>query len=165
MEITGSYTFNGSREQVWNLLMDANAIAKAIPGVQEMIPLQDEALAWKAVAKIGVASVSGTYIGYIRMSEVDPLNHYRLTVNGEGQQSIINGTALLTLENDPERQGILLTWNAEANIAGRLAGVAQRVVKAAAGLLSRQFFNALAKQLSPEVIPDSASLTNTAPDI
>jgi carbon monoxide dehydrogenase subunit G len=160
MEITGSYTFNASREQVWNLLMDANAIAKAIPGVQAMIPIEGEPLAWKAVAKIGIASVSGTYSGYIRMSDVDPMKQYRLTVSGEGQQSIINGTALLKLEDDSK--GVLVNWTAEANIAGKLAGIAQRVVKAAAGLLSRQFFSALARQL-PQA-EASNSLPTNLPD-
>jgi len=147
MEINGTYAFSADQDAVWRLLMDPDAIAKAIPGVQEMIPIEGETNAWRAVAKIGVGAISGTYAGVVRLSDVEPPNRYRLTVSGEGQQSIINGTALLTLTHDAEQQQTILTWDAEANVSGKLASIGQRVVKSAAGLMSKMFFGALAKQL------------------
>jgi uncharacterized protein len=154
MELTGTYTFDAPLSVVWELLMNPDSIAKALPGVNEMLPIEGEDLAWKAVAKIGVASISGTYAGYIRMSEVQAPNQYRLTVSGEGQQSIINGTALLVLSPDPDNtQKTLLNWNAEANISGKLAGVGQRLIKSAAGMLSKQFFNGLARQIPSTAQP------------
>jgi carbon monoxide dehydrogenase subunit G len=130
--------------------MNPDAIAKAIPGVKEMIPLEGETNAWKAVAKLSVASVSGSYTGLIRMTEIDAPNQYRLTVSGEGQQSIINGTALIKLESDTDSTTTIVSWDADAHLSGKLAGIAQRLVKVAAGLLSRQFFGGLARQLGAE---------------
>lgn len=158
MEITGAYTFNADQETVWKLLMDPNAIAKAIPGVQQMIPIEGEVNAWRAVAKIGVGVISGTYTGMVRMSDVEPPNRYQLTVSGEGQQSIINGTALLTLNYDADHRQTVITWDADASISGKLASIGQRVVKSAAGLMSKMFFGALAKQLpiSESVISDES---------
>ncbi len=147
MEINGIYTFSADQDVVWKLLMDPDAIAKAIPGVQEMIPIEGETNAWRAVAKIGVGAISGAYAGVVRMSDIGPPNRYRLTVSGEGQQSIINGTALLTLSYDAAQRQTILTWDAEANVSGKLASIGQRVVKSAAGLMSKMFFGALAKQL------------------
>jgi carbon monoxide dehydrogenase subunit G len=147
MEIIGDFTFNADQETVWRLLMDPQAIAKAIPGVNELVPLDGEFNAWRAVAKIGVAQVSGTYAGIVRMSEVEPPNQYRLAVSGEGQQSVIGGAALIKLTYQPEQKITVVSWEAEANISGRLASVGQRLIKAAAGLVSRQFFQSLAKQL------------------
>jgi carbon monoxide dehydrogenase subunit G len=147
MEITGNYLFDADQETVWTLLMNPDAIAKALPGVQEMVPIEGETNAWRAAAKIGIASVSGTYTGIVRITEMSPPNTYRLTVGGEGQQSVINGTALMTLTYDPEQKKTIVSWDAEANISGKLASIAQRLVKAAAGLMSKQFFGALAKQL------------------
>lgn len=147
MEISGSYTFDADQETVWSVLMDPNAIANAIPGVKDLVPVENEANTWRAAAKIGVASVSGTYAGVIKMTEIDAPNQYRLTVSGEGQQSIIGGTALLKLNYMPDQNQTVVTWEAEANISGKLASVGQRVIKAAAGLMSRQFFQGLARQL------------------
>jgi carbon monoxide dehydrogenase subunit G len=158
MEITGSYTFPFDQAAVWNVLMSPNAIAKAIPGVQEMIPVEGESHSWTAVARLNVATVTGSYTGKVHMSEIDAPNQYRLTVSGEGQQSIINGTALIRLEAKPgEKPETIVHWTAQANLAGKLASVAQRLIQVAASLLSRQFFGALAKQLGAAASADTSS--------
>jgi carbon monoxide dehydrogenase subunit G len=148
MELSGNFTFDADQETVWNVLMDPNAIAKAIPGVSELVPLEGEENAWRAQARIGIASVSGAYAGIVRMGEQNPPHQYRLSVSGEGQQSIISGSALITLNHNPETRQTHLTWEAQANISGKLASIAQRVIKAAAGMLSKQFFNSIANQIS-----------------
>jgi hypothetical protein len=148
MQITGSYTFPYDQAAVWNILMNPDAIAKAIPGVQEMIPIEGENNAWKAVARLNVAAVTGSYTGRVQMTEIEAPHQYRLTVSGEGQQSIISGTALIRLEPKAEEPAsTVVSWTAEANLVGKLASVAQRLIQVAASLLSRQFFGALARQL------------------
>jgi carbon monoxide dehydrogenase subunit G len=147
MKISDTFTFDADQQAVWNLLMDPQAIAKALPGVDALEPIEGEKFGWRATAKLGIASINGTYAGIVRMSEIDPPSQYRLTVNGEGQQSIIGGTALLKLSYDPEKQKTILTWDADANVSGKLASIAQRLVSAAALMLGKQFFKALANQL------------------
>jgi hypothetical protein len=147
MNLQGSYTYKADQETVWNLLMDPDAIAKAIPGVPEMEPLPDETDAWHANARIQVASIGGTYGGTIRITEKEPPNQYRLTVGGEGQQSIINGSAFIRLEYNEDTQETEVIWDGEANVAGKLAGVGQRLIAATANMLSKRFFKALADQL------------------
>lgn len=155
MELSGNFTFNADQETVWQLLMDPNAIAQALPGVDQLDPLEGEENAWRAEAKIGIAAVSGRYAGIVRMSEQQPPTQYRLTVSGEGQQSIISGSALISLSYDEEAKQTLLDWKAEANISGKLASIGQRVIKAAANMMSKQFFGGLARQLPPEEQPES----------
>ncbi|MBI5930671.1 MAG: carbon monoxide dehydrogenase subunit G [Chloroflexi bacterium] len=147
MELTGSHTFEADQQTVWTLLMDPEAIAKAIPGVKELIPIEGEEMTWRAAAKVGFAALSGHYAGIIKMSEVEAPNQYRLTVNGEGQQSVISGTALIKLTYHPEKNETLVSWDAEANISGKLASLGQRLIGAGANVMSKQFFHELAKQL------------------
>ncbi len=149
MEINGTFDFPAPQQAVWDALMDPNVIAQAIPGVKEMKAVDGEPNTWRADAKVGVASISGTYTGIIKMSEVDAPHRYRLTVSGEGQQSIIGGTALLELSYDSDNNQTHLIWTADANISGKLASIGQRLIKSAAGLLSRQFFQGVAKQIPP----------------
>ena len=155
MELSGQYNFTADQEIVWQHLMNPDVIARALPGVEAMIPVEGEENAWRAEAKIGIAAINGRYVGFVRMSEQSPPNQYRLTVNGEGQQSIINGTALITLTHDADTQQTLLNWQADANISGKLASIGQRVIKAAAGMLSKQFFGAVANQLPNQEIKPS----------
>src|SRR5215207_5523382 len=135
--------------------MKPDAIANAIPGVQQMVPLENEPDAWRTTARLSVASLNGTYKGVIRMSELDPPRQYRLTVTGEGQQSIIDGTALIKLEAVPDSDTpkTNVSWIAEANLSGKLASIAQRLISVAASMLSRQFFSGLARQLGESNMP------------
>jgi carbon monoxide dehydrogenase subunit G len=165
MKISDTYYFDAVQHTVWDVLMNPDAIAKAIPGVDRLVPIEGETNAWKATAKIGIAAVSGTYNGTVRMTELVPPDQYRLTVNGEGQASIINGSALLTLSFDAEKNKTLVSWNADANVAGRLAGVGQRLIAVAATMLAKQFFRSLARQLpatdtSPELAKEENGITD-----
>lgn len=147
MKLTDKFVFDADQEAVWNVFMSPEAIAKALPGVDKLDPVEGEASAWRAVAKINIASVTGSYAGTIRMTDVQPRDRFTLVVAGEGQQSIINGTAVLSLTYDPGQGKTLLTWEAEAKLSGKLASIGQRLISGAASLLSRQFFQGLAKQL------------------
>lgn len=147
MEITGKFSFKADQETVWRLLMDPQAIANALPGVDRLVPLEGEANAWRATVKIGIASVSGMYSGTVRLSDLNPPHEYRLTARGEGRQSIIGGSVLLRLSYDPQSGCTNLNWVADAHISGKLASIGQRVIGAAALLLSKLFFRALARQL------------------
>ena len=150
MNISGDYSFDANQETVWATLMNTDAIAHALPGVDNLVPVEGEADTWAATAKIGIGMVSGTFSGKISMSEQEPPNQYRLTVSGEGQQSLINGSAVIKLRYDESNQKTFLTWDAEAQISGKLAGIGQRVYKAAAKTMSKQFFKGLASQIPAE---------------
>lgn len=82
------------------------------------------------------------------MADIVAPDQYRLIVNGEGQQSIIGGSVLISLTDEDDHT--LITWDAEANISGKLARVGQRVIKAAATMMSNRFFQGLEDQLEDE---------------
>ena len=147
MKLGGSYRFGKPRAQVWATLMDPDAIATAIPGVEEFLPVEGEENAWLAVAKVSMAVVSGRFEGNVRMSEIEAPNSYRLTVSGEGQGSIINGSVLMKLEDSDGGAATTLHWDADANISGKLARIGQRLIKAAANMMSKRFFSGLARQI------------------
>lgn len=150
MQLNGSYTFDADQKTVWALLMNPDAIAQALPGIKTLIPIEGEAMAWRAAAKVDVTGLNGNYAGTIRVSEVEAPTQYRLTVNGEGQQSIIGGTALIKLSYDPDKNQTLLNWDGEATIANTFASIAQQLVRAGATMMSKQFFQGIAKQLPTE---------------
>jgi uncharacterized protein len=147
MKLSDKFTFDAEQEAVWNVLMNPDAIAQALPGVDHLVPIEGEANAWRVTVKLSVASVNGVYSGTIRMTDIEPMTRYVLTVSGEGQQSIIGGVAQINLSYDAEKQKTVINWEADANLSGRLASIGQRLVSAAASMLSRQFFQSIAKQV------------------
>ncbi|MDQ7035960.1 MAG: carbon monoxide dehydrogenase subunit G [Anaerolineae bacterium] len=151
MELTGKYTFEADQQSTWDLLMNTKAIAAAMPGVQELIPVEGAENQWRAEASLKIGAIGGTYTGVISMSEHDEPSKYRLTVEGEGQASIINGTAVIELlPNSDDSNKTTIQWVAEANISGKLARVGQRLIKATANMMSKRFFSALAKMLESD---------------
>jgi carbon monoxide dehydrogenase subunit G len=149
MKLSGTYTFNAEQQTVWKLLMDPDAIARALPGVEKLTPVEGEPMTWKATIKLGLAMISGTFSGTIRITEIQAPERYRLAVNGEGQQSIIDGSALIMLTPDPGGAAkTALNWEGAANISGRLAGIGQRLIGSVATMMANQFFGGIAKQLS-----------------
>ena len=149
MQIIGEYLFNHNQQTVWNLLMDPQAIAKALPGVQQLVPIDGEIDAWRADAQIDLATVRGHYGGEIRLSEQSPIDSYRLAVKGIGQNSIFNGAALMRLSYDADQQQTAVRWEAEVQVSGKLASIGQQLVGVVANVMSKQFFQALDKQLPP----------------
>jgi hypothetical protein len=157
MEFTGSYTLKGDIQKVWELMVDPDAIAKAVPGVKAMTPVEGETDTWRAEAKIGFSAISGNYAGIIHMTDRNPPNSYRLNIKGEGQQSHIQGHAEISLTYDAAAGTTTVAWDAHADIAGKLARIGQRVIKAAANFLARQFFGNLAKQLDPNAVVEATA--------
>lgn len=148
MELSGHYIFNFDQHAVWDRLMNPDAIAQAIPGVREMIPVAGEANTYRAVAKPGLVALSGVTSGIIRLSDLDAPHQYRLAVAGDGQESPVNAAALIKLtplEDDPTRTRV--DWTAQVTLAGKLAGAGSSLIPVTISVVSRQFFTALAKQL------------------
>ena len=151
MEIVGNYTFEADQQTTWELLMNTDAIAVAMPGVQELIPVEGEDNKWRAEAKLRVGPIGGTFSGVLTMSDYAEPDQYRLSVEGEGQASVINGTALIDLKpNEENADHTTITWTAEANISGKLASLGQRLIKATANTMSKRFFSDLAKNLESD---------------
>lgn len=151
MKLNGSYTFNAPQQQVWDALMNPSIIASALPGVDALVPIDGEPNTWRAEAKLKIATISGSYSGTIRMRDIDTPNQYRLVVEGDGQNSIINADTVISIAPVPDDTNkTALTWEAEANISGKLASIGQRLINATANMMSKRFFNELAQQ-----IPDS----------
>lgn len=146
MNFMGSYYFDADQPTVWGLLMDSQTIASALPGVDQLIPIEGETDAWTANAKISAAIISGTFTGTIRMTERNPIDSFRLTLNGEGQGSVISGTALISLTYNSGLEQTIIQWDANADLSGSLARIGQSAMKVAANIMTKQFFRNLAKQ-------------------
>ena len=81
MKLADTFTFDADQETVWKLLMDPDAIAKAMPGVDALIPIEGEPNSYRATAKIGIANVNGVYTGVVRLSEITALGTWYLSTN------------------------------------------------------------------------------------
>ena len=144
MKIHGSYTFDAPQDEVWALLMDPQAIAKAIPGVENFHPVGEND--YEAQIKLGLGAISGQYAGRVTISDVDAPTHYKMTVGGKGQRGFVNGAGSITLE--PQDAKTVVHYTGDAALGGQLAGIGQRLVEGAARTIINQGFKSLESQLA-----------------
>ncbi len=145
MKIAGRFVFDGSRTEVWDLLMDPDVLRGAIPGVQEWREAGPDD--YEATMKIGIAAVSGTYRGRVTAVDQIPPASYTLRVEGSGGPGFITAEGHVRLTEEPGPQTVM-EYDGDAQVGGALAGIGQRMLPGVAKLLIGQGLKSMAKQLA-----------------
>jgi uncharacterized protein len=148
MKITGEHAFVSSRERVWAALEDPQMLANALPGVKRLdVTGPDE---YALTVSVGVGSVKGTYDGTFRITDKLEGESCAVRANASGGPGSVEAVAQMRMR-DGESGGALLTYEADANVTGPLAGVGQRLIGSAAKRTTREFLEGLDRQIqSPQ---------------
>ena len=139
MKIKGSYSVSAERDQVWAALNDEGVLSRCIPGVKTLEKISSTEFAATVTTKVG--PVKATFSGEVTLSELDPPNGYR--ISGEGQGGVAGfakGTCLVSLAEVQAQTD--LTYEAEAQVGGKLAQIGSRMVVGVAKKTADQFFAA-----------------------
>ncbi len=148
MHLSDTFTFQAAQLAVWDALMDIEGIAAAL-GVHRIVPLAGRAQLWRATIRFKWLLINSTASYLVQMSEVNAPHSYRLTVSGEGRQSLVSGTGVIRL-NALSNTHTRLDWHAESAFAPALQRVAQPLIKQTVSTLSRTFFSRLAAYISAQ---------------
>lgn len=144
MQVQGKFTFEAPIEQVWDLLLDAQALSACIPGCEKLDPTGEDQ--YDVVMKVGVGAVRGTYKGKVAVQDKEPPKHYKLAVEGSGSAGFVRGHALIDLES--QGGSTLVSVVGDSQVGGPVAGVGQRMMGGVAKMLMNQFFQCLQSQLA-----------------
>ena len=139
MKVEGAYSFPGSPEKVWSLLLDPESLRSCIPGCESLTETAPDQ--WDAVMKIGVAAIKGTYKGKVAIADKQPPAGYTLQVEGSGGPGFVKGAAKISLS--PEADGTKVSVDGDGQVGGMIAGVGQRMLPGVAKMLMNQFFACL----------------------
>lgn len=142
LEMKGVYELPVPRERVWAALNDPEMLKACIPGCEELEKVSDTEFRAVAVAKVG--PVKARFKGNVTLSDFDAPASYRITGQGDGGiAGFAKGGAVVRLE--PTDTGTTLSYEAEAQIGGKLAQIGQRLVAGTAKKIADQFFENFAK--------------------
>jgi carbon monoxide dehydrogenase subunit G len=144
MQVTGSYTFAASRDRVWDLMLDPDAIASCIPGCERLEP--DGENRYRARITLGIAAIVGTYEGIVVISDKVEHESYKLSVEGQGKPGFVKGDAAISLVAD----GNQTTVNVIGTITtgGAIARLGQRLIGSAAKMMQDKFFACMQGKLN-----------------
>ena len=137
MEMKGEYRISLPQDMVWRGLNDLDVLKASIPGCEELIRESDTTLKARLFASVG--PVRARFSGDAVLSEIDPPNGYTLTGSGAGGPAgMAKGGATVRLRTE---DGVtVLTYEAHAQVAGKLAQIGSRLVDMAAKKMADDFF-------------------------
>jgi carbon monoxide dehydrogenase subunit G len=145
MKIEGSQDIPAPREQVWAAFLDPATLAQAIPGCEGLEEIG--ANEYKAVMKIGVGAIKGTFEGKVRLSDLDPPTRYRMAVEGKGGPGFVRGDASMALSDVDG--GTRVTYDADVQVGGLIASVGQRMLGGVSKMMLDNFFTRMTELLAP----------------
>jgi carbon monoxide dehydrogenase subunit G len=162
MDMTGEKRIAASRSAVWAALRDVNVLKQCIPGCESLEQLSDTDMA--ARVKLQIGPMKATFSGKVTLSDIDPLNGYK--ISGEGTGGVAGhakGSAVVRLVDDSA--GTLLTYKAKANVGGKIAQLGARLIDSTAKKLAGEFFEKFVQVVGPaqaKPIPPADVSTETA---
>ncbi|MDZ4087206.1 MAG: carbon monoxide dehydrogenase subunit G [Tabrizicola sp.] len=122
---------------VWDAILNPDVLMECIPGCQSLTGSVAEG--YEAVVKQKVGPVSATFTGLVQLSDI--IEGKSLKISGEGKGGVAGfakGGANVSFE--PIDGGTRLTYEAEANVGGKIAQLGSRIIDSFAKKLADEFF-------------------------
>lgn len=143
MKLSGTHIIHASRETVWSMLNDIQALQTLIPGVKSLDEVAPNT--YKGIAHIGVANIKGDYSGTVSLSDIRAPESYHITGEGSGKRGHVKGVGTIRLTED-QPGTTTLHYDGDLQVGGMIASVGQRLIEGSTKLLVNQGLRALAKR-------------------
>ncbi len=144
MELKGERLIPADVATTWTALNDPEILKSCIAGCETLERTGPDA--FEAVVAMKIGPVSAKFKGNLSMSDVNPPNGY--TIHFEGKGGIAGfgkGNAVVSLAS--EGSSTMLTYLAQATVGGKMAQIGSRLIDAAAGKITDDFFKAFSEKL------------------
>ena len=135
MKIEGEYTFDGPREDLWELVRDPEVLATCLPGTQSVQKMSDNEYAGEIKVRIG--PISGIFSGQLFVTNEVPPVSCTLTVEGKGKVGFLKGIGNIDMIDQGESK-TLMKYTGEVQIGGKVASVGQRLFDTVSKGMTRQ---------------------------
>ena len=143
MEISGDHRFKAPPATVWEALLDPVSLKASMPGCEAMTATGEDA--YDITIKVGIAAISGTYSGTVKVADRVEGESYRLVVSGSGKPGSVQGSAAMVLSADGD--GTLVRYTGDVRAQGAIARLGTRLIAGAAKLMIGQFFKGMESEV------------------
>lgn len=137
MDMNGSHRIPAKRETVWEALNDPEILKACIPGCESLEKTSETEMTAAVTTKIG--PVKAKFKGAVTFENINAPEGY--TIVGEGKGGVAGfakGSADVKLTEDGD--GTLLTYEAKAQVGGKLAQLGSRLIDSTAKKMAEEFF-------------------------
>ena len=145
MILTGTFTFDGPRTRVWEILQDPEVLAKALPGTKTLTRAGEDR--YQGVMKVSVGPVNAAEFAIdVELKDKVPPQSFSMRIDGKGNVGFTKGTATVVLEEQPGPLTVM-TYNSDIQIGGRIAVVGGRLLESVGKMMAKQALEALNAEL------------------
>jgi uncharacterized protein len=145
MNLSGTYTFEGPRAVVWDLLQDPVVLAKALPGTERLALTTEDR--FEGVMKVSVGPVTAAKFDVVvTLKDKIAPQRFTMQIDGKGGVGFTRGTAQVELTEQPNG-GTLMSYTSDVQVGGKIASVGQRLIESVSKMMMRQALDALSREL------------------
>ena len=147
MEILGQQLISAPRQTVWDALNDPLILKECLPGCESVEQLSPEE--FRVVIKTAIGPLKARFQGSLKISEAKVPESCVMHFEGQGGAiGFGKGTASVTLKEAAD--GTDLSYEAKAQIGGKLAQVGSRLIDSVAKKMADDFFKAFQIAVGPK---------------
>jgi carbon monoxide dehydrogenase subunit G len=137
MDMSGSHRIPAKRETVWQALNDPDVLRACIPGCESLEKTSDTEMIAAVTSKIG--PVKAKFKGEVTLENMNPPESYTITGEGKGGVAgFAKGSADVKLTEEGDET--ILTYEAKAQVGGKLAQLGSRLIDSTAKKMAEEFF-------------------------
>lgn len=146
MKMSGEQRIAAQREQVWQALNDPDVLRRCIPGCQSLTKESDTRMV--ATVEIKIGPIGARFNGAVELADINAPDSYTLIMEGQaGTVGFVKSIVKVQLKDDAG--GTLLSWDADAQVGGRLAQLGGPIMDATSKQLAARFFSQFANIIAP----------------
>lgn len=146
MIMEGRFMIKGSIQRVWDFLLKPETLASCVPGM-EKLELLDERT-YESVVKQKVGPISVRFKFTTTLTELNPPTHLKAIGRGAdiGKAGSFSQETIVDLkEISPEE--VEVSYKSDVSIVGKLATFGERIMKAKAKSVEKEFTSNLQRKL------------------
>jgi carbon monoxide dehydrogenase subunit G len=146
--LNGTFTFNGPRARVWEILQDPAVLAKALPGTRALTKVGDNR--YEGIMKVSVGPMSAAEFAVnVELRDQVPPERFVMHIDGKGGVGFTKGTATieLTEQTDQPVPVTVMHYSSDMQIGGKIAAVGQRLLESVGKMMTKQALEALNAEL------------------
>jgi len=149
MKINGEHVFHGPRQEVWDLIRDPEALAKALPGTEALNKLSESE--YEGTMNVRIGPITGVFSGKVVISDEAPPESCTLTAEGKGAQGFAKGVGRVQFAEQDDGT-TLIQYDGDMQIGGKLASVGQRSLDSVSKSMIRQGLLTLDQALAARIV-------------
>jgi carbon monoxide dehydrogenase subunit G len=151
MLIEGKFILeNAPIQEVWDFLLKPETLASCVPGAEEMKRIDDTT--YESVVKQKVGPISVKFRFTTNLAEIDPPRYLKAVGRGADLGKAGTFTQETTVNLDEiSKDTVEISYQSNVSLVGRVATFGERIMRAKAKQLEKEFTQNLQEKLKSEI--------------